>query len=104
MSDFRLPPALAAAEPAQYAPRYGESVRAMDRATLRPQRPRGLIDLTHGDTRAFPPPALAESDSMPACTTIPRPTRPTGGASGSAHPSLNSPGSCSGATSTPSPN
>ncbi len=66
MSDFRKPPALEAAELAQYAQRYGASVRAMDRAIAATPGPGDLIDLTHGDTRAFLPPALAESDLLAA--------------------------------------
>jgi aspartate/methionine/tyrosine aminotransferase len=56
------PPALAAAALPHYAAGYGGSVLELDRAVGQTPGPADLIDLTHGDTRAFPPPASAAAD------------------------------------------
>jgi len=56
------PPALAAAALPHYAEGYGGSVLELDRALGAAPRPGDLIDLTHGDTRAFPPPPAAAAD------------------------------------------
>ena len=66
--NFRVPPALAAAELPVYEARYGLSVRAMDRVIGEVSAPPELIDLTHGDTRAFTPPASAKEDVLAAIT------------------------------------
>src|SRR6202042_3468426 len=42
--------------------RYGRSVLELDRELGAAPAPAGLIDLTHGDTRAFLPPAVAAAD------------------------------------------
>ncbi|HEX3487791.1 MAG TPA: aminotransferase class I/II-fold pyridoxal phosphate-dependent enzyme [Streptosporangiaceae bacterium] len=56
------PPALAAAALGHYAETYGRSVLELDQALAAAPAPAGLIDLTHGDTRAFLPPATAAAD------------------------------------------
>jgi aspartate/methionine/tyrosine aminotransferase len=58
----REPPALAAAALPHYAEGYGGSVLELDRALAAAPGPPDLIDLTHGDTRAFPPPPAAAAD------------------------------------------
>lgn len=63
---FRLPPGLRAAELALYEDLYGASVREMDRIVAATASSRGVIDLTHGDTRAFLPPESAERDFVAA--------------------------------------
>lgn len=68
MSEYRRPPALVAAELNLYASTYGASVRAMDKAVAETPAPAELIDLTHGDTRAFTPPASAWADVEAAVT------------------------------------
>ncbi len=60
------PPSLAAAALGGYAARYGQSVRAMDAAVARTPSGAEVIDLTHGDTRAFTPPASARRDLLAA--------------------------------------
>ena len=59
MINYRRTPALAAAELDAYAPSYGSSVRALDKSLGAAPGTGDLIDLTHGDTRAFLPPASA---------------------------------------------
>jgi aspartate/methionine/tyrosine aminotransferase len=59
---LRTPPSLAAAALDGYAAAYGHSVLDLDRALAEAPGPAGLIDLTHGDTRAFVPPAAAAAD------------------------------------------
>jgi aspartate/methionine/tyrosine aminotransferase len=59
---LRTPPALQAAALPHYAARYGRSVLELDRELGAAAAPAGLIDLTHGDTRAFLPPAAAAAD------------------------------------------
>ncbi len=59
---LRTPPALQAAALPHYAARYGRSVLELDRELAAAPAPPGLIDLTHGDTRAFLPPAAAAAD------------------------------------------
>jgi aspartate/methionine/tyrosine aminotransferase len=59
---LRTPPALQAAALPHYAARYGRSVLEMDQELAAAPAPAGLIDLTHGDTRAFLPPAAAAAD------------------------------------------
>lgn len=59
-------PALAASALPDYAKVYGASVREMDREISRTTSSRELIDLTHGDTRAFQPPARAREDLLAA--------------------------------------
>jgi aspartate/methionine/tyrosine aminotransferase len=61
-SRFMPPPALAAAALEGYAVSYGASVLDLDRALAAAPAPADLIDLTHGDTRAFGPPAAAAAD------------------------------------------
>ncbi len=56
------PPALRAAALPGYADVYGGSVLELDRALAAAPAPADLIDLTHGDTRAFPPPPAAAAD------------------------------------------
>jgi aspartate/methionine/tyrosine aminotransferase len=56
------PPALRAAALDGYARAYGASVLELDSALSDAPAPGDLIDLTHGDTRAFPPPASAQGD------------------------------------------
>jgi aspartate/methionine/tyrosine aminotransferase len=63
---FRTPPALAAAELDSYRSLYGHSVREMDRALSAAVSSVNVIDLTHGDTRAFTPPAAAWRDLVAA--------------------------------------
>ena len=60
--DFRLPPSVSAAELNLYVASYGFSVRDMDRKIAATSGPGDLIDLTHGDTRAFTPPDSAQRD------------------------------------------
>lgn len=60
--NYLRPPSLVAAELEDYAARYGHSVRAMDQGVAATPSPEGLIDLTHGDTRAFVPPLSALAD------------------------------------------
>ena len=60
--NYQRPPALRAAELDLYRASYGHSVGEMDAAVSATAAPRGLIDLTHGDTRAFTPPTSALSD------------------------------------------
>ncbi len=59
---FRVPPSLAAAALHRYAATYGRSVLELDTELAAAPAPPGLIDLTHGDTRAFEPPAAAAAD------------------------------------------
>jgi len=59
---FRTPPALDATALGHYAATYGRSVLELDQALAAAPAPAGLIDLTHGDTRAFLPPATAAAD------------------------------------------
>lgn len=59
---FRLPPALASAALDDYSSSYGASVLDLDRALAAAPGTPDLIDLTHGDTRAFVPPAAAAAD------------------------------------------
>jgi hypothetical protein len=59
---FRTPPALTAAALDDYAASYGASVLDLDKALAAAPGPADLIDLTHGDTRAFVPPAVAAAD------------------------------------------
>ena len=66
VSAFRLPPALQAAELDLYRDHYGASVREMDRTVAATASSRSIIDLTHGDTRAFLPPESAERDFVAA--------------------------------------
>lgn len=58
----RTPPALTAAALEDYAAGYGASVLDLDRALAAAPGTADLIDLTHGDTRAFVPPAVAAAD------------------------------------------
>ena len=58
----RMPPSLRAAALDGYTAAYGQSVLDLDRALSDAPAPGGLIDLTHGDTRAFLPPAAAAAD------------------------------------------
>ncbi len=60
--EYRLPPSVGAAELSHYAASYGFSVRDMDRQIAATLGPEDLIDLTHGDTRAFTPPDVARLD------------------------------------------
>ncbi|HEV3187480.1 MAG TPA: aminotransferase class I/II-fold pyridoxal phosphate-dependent enzyme [Acidimicrobiales bacterium] len=62
MTLYKRPPALVAAELGAYASLYGASVREMDRTVAASPGPNDLIDLTHGDTRAFLPPSSARTD------------------------------------------
>jgi aspartate/methionine/tyrosine aminotransferase len=59
---LRTPPSLAAAALPDYAAAYGRSVLELDQALSAAPAPDGLIDLTHGDTRAFVPPLAAAQD------------------------------------------
>lgn len=59
---LRTPPALAAAALDAYAASYGASVADLDRILAAAEGPADLIDLTHGDTRAFVPPPAAAAD------------------------------------------
>ena len=59
---LRTPPALAAAALGHYEAVYGRSVLELDQALAAAPAADGLIDLTHGDTRAFLPPAAAAAD------------------------------------------
>jgi len=65
---FRTPPALTAAALDDYAACYGASVLELDKALAAAPGPADLIDLTHGDTRAFVPPAAAAADFAAAVT------------------------------------
>lgn len=65
---LRTPPALAAAALDYYAVTYGRSVLELDQALAAAPAPDDLIDLTHGDTRAFLPPAAAAADFDAAVT------------------------------------
>jgi aspartate/methionine/tyrosine aminotransferase len=58
----RIPLALRAAALDHYAATYGRSVLELDQALAAAPGPAGLIDLTHGDTRAFLPPPAAAAD------------------------------------------
>jgi aspartate/methionine/tyrosine aminotransferase len=60
------PAALRAAALPGYAADYGGSVLELDRALAAAPGPADLIDLTHGDTRAFPPPPTAAADLVAA--------------------------------------
>lgn len=60
--NYQRPPSLSATELDLYRDLYGHSVRTMDVAVGREPSPGDLIDLTHGDTRAFTPPASARAD------------------------------------------
>jgi aspartate/methionine/tyrosine aminotransferase len=62
LTGFRTPPALTAAALDDYAALYVASVLDLDRALASAPGPADLIDLTHGDTRAFVPPAAAAAD------------------------------------------
>lgn len=62
----RLPEALQAAGLEHYAADYGGSVHELDVELGRASAPEGLIDLTHGDTRAFTPPPYAEASLQDA--------------------------------------
>ena len=62
LTGFRTPPALNAAALDDYAALYGASVLDLDKALGAAPGPADLIDLTHGDTRAFVPPAVAAAD------------------------------------------
>ena len=57
-----VPGSLEAAALPGYAEQYGGSVYELDRALSAAPAPADLIDLTHGDVRAFPPPAAAAAD------------------------------------------
>ncbi len=46
---------------------YGASVLELDSSLVNAPSPADLIDLTHGDTRAFVPPAAAAGDMHSAC-------------------------------------
>jgi aspartate/methionine/tyrosine aminotransferase len=59
---LRVPPSLAAASLDGYAAVYGRSVLELDLALAAAPALPDLIDLTHGDTRAFEPPAAAVAD------------------------------------------
>jgi len=62
VSPFLEPaPALSAAALESYAPVYGASVAALDQALQDAPGPVDLIDLTHGDPAAFPPPDSARA-------------------------------------------
>jgi len=62
LAGFRTPPALNAAALDDYEALYGASVLDLDKALAAAPGPADLIDLTHGDTRAFVPPAAAAAD------------------------------------------
>lgn len=66
--NYLRPPALLAVELDLYRQLYGHSVRDMDQALGRAPSPPELIDLTHGDTRAFTPPTSAITDFDAAVT------------------------------------
>jgi len=59
---FLSPPSLDAASLNRYVKTYGASVLELDRSLAAAPAPPDLIDLTHGDTRAFTPPATAAAD------------------------------------------
>lgn len=60
------PVSLQAAALPGYAAGYGASVLELDRALAAAPGPSDLIDLTHGDTRAFTPPPTAAADLVAA--------------------------------------
>jgi aspartate/methionine/tyrosine aminotransferase len=60
------PAALRAAALGGDSAEYGGSVLELDRAVAAAPGPADLIDLTHGDTRAFVPPATAAADLVAA--------------------------------------
>ncbi len=62
LSAFQRPATLRAADLDLYREFYGASVREMDRTVASTASRREVIDLTHGDTRAFVPPKSAERD------------------------------------------
>jgi aspartate/methionine/tyrosine aminotransferase len=62
VASLRTPPALTASALDDYAASYGASVLDLDKALAAAPGPADLIDLTHGDTRAFVPPAAAAAD------------------------------------------
>jgi len=62
LTGFRTPPALSAAALDDYEALYGASVLDLDKALAAASGPADLIDLTHGDTRAFVPPPVAAAD------------------------------------------
>jgi aspartate/methionine/tyrosine aminotransferase len=57
-----LPASLQAAALPAYADQYGASVYELDRELSAAPADPNLIDLTHGDVRAFPPPAAAAAE------------------------------------------
>ena len=63
---FRSPPSLDAASLEGYVRTYGASVLELDRSLAAASAPADLIDLTHGDTRAFTPPSAAGEDFQSA--------------------------------------
>ncbi len=65
---FAPPPSLRAAALEGYVKAYGASVQQLDSLLAAAPAPAGLIDLTHGDTRAFVPPAVAVADFLAAVT------------------------------------
>jgi len=65
---FAAPPSLEAAALPGYAETYGASVLQLDSSLAAAHAPADLIDLTHGDTRAFGPPATATEDFLAAVT------------------------------------
>ena len=65
---FALPPSLEAAALDGYTKVYGASVFELDTSLAAIPAPADLIDLTHGDTRAFLPPDAAWDDFRAAVT------------------------------------
>jgi aspartate/methionine/tyrosine aminotransferase len=63
---YPQPESLRAAALDDYVAGYGDSVLELDRAVAAAPGPADLIDLTHGDTRAFVPPASAAADLVAA--------------------------------------
>jgi aspartate/methionine/tyrosine aminotransferase len=63
---YPQPASLRAAALEDYATGYGGSVLELDRAVAAAPGPADLIDLTHGDTRAFLPPPSAAADLVAA--------------------------------------
>jgi aspartate/methionine/tyrosine aminotransferase len=63
---YPQPESLRAAALDDYAAGYGDSVLELDRAVAAAPGSADLIDLTHGDTRAFVPPASAAADLVAA--------------------------------------